>query len=404
MLRSNRAPHPGGSTPGDVRLLTRKGSIGPANLRVAVAVADLPAIPLIDGEVVVEDGRRFELAALQAALKAATAGSSNVLISVSGRNLADLRSSNARPKPPARGRPGPIKYSAHFEDDGAVVLRHACDMSLEGIVSKRQDAPYRSGRSETFIKTKCANAQEFVVGGYSPSRVLPRAIGALVVGYYDDGQLIYAGRIGTGYTRTVARDLWKRLHPLEIDNRRSIEFHAQKLAAATCAGSSRRGLSIAFPRMDHGRPGASGGVQGRTRGQATTGRRSGAAGHDRCQGKRYSKTASRAAAETAKAMTKKTKPPKECTKRESAQRPQDIVKPPGQGVERRRCALHPSDRVYWVDVSVTKQDLADYYRSVWDLAPTSSIVRSRWCGVRMAPGPMLPEAASPGSPSKIFTP
>ncbi len=111
---------------------------------------------------------------------------------------------------------GPIKYSEHFEDEGPAVLRHACELALEGIVSKRMDAPYRSGRSDTFIKTKCSNAQELVVGGYSPSTVRPRAIGALVVGYYDHGRLIYAGRVGTGYTQSLARDLWKRLHPLEI--------------------------------------------------------------------------------------------------------------------------------------------------------------------------------------------
>src|SRR5207247_1348042 len=114
-----------------------------------------------------------------------------------------------------RGKGGAVTYSEHFEDEGPAVLRHACQMGLEGIVSKRADAPYRSGRSDSFIKTKCSNAQELVVGGYSPSTVLPRAIGALAVGYYDDGRLVYAGRVGTGYTRALARDLWRRLHPLE---------------------------------------------------------------------------------------------------------------------------------------------------------------------------------------------
>jgi bifunctional non-homologous end joining protein LigD len=51
-------------------------------------------------------------------------------------------------------------------------------------------------------------AQELVVGGYSPSTAMPKAIGALVVGYYDNGKLVYAGRIGTGYTHATARDLW----------------------------------------------------------------------------------------------------------------------------------------------------------------------------------------------------
>src|SRR5262249_44622815 len=70
---------------------------------------------------------------------------------------------------------------------------------------------------EAFIKTKCSNAQELVVGGYSPSTAMPRAIGALAVGYYDGGALVYAGRIGTGYTHATARDLWQRLHAIESD-------------------------------------------------------------------------------------------------------------------------------------------------------------------------------------------
>ena len=111
---------------------------------------------------------------------------------------------------------GAIRYSEHFAEDGQLVWEQACQMGLEGIVSKRADAPYRPGRSDTFLKIKCANAQEFVVGGYSPSTVMPRVIGALVAGYYRDGKLIYSGRVGTGYTHTVAKDLWKRLHPLEI--------------------------------------------------------------------------------------------------------------------------------------------------------------------------------------------
>ena len=109
-----------------------------------------------------------------------------------------------------------IRFSEHFRENGAHMLAKCCGMGLEGIVSKKLDEPYRSGRSEAFVKVKCSNAQELVVGGYAPSNVTPNAIGALVVGTYDQGKLHYAGRVGTGYTQAVARDLWKRLHPLEI--------------------------------------------------------------------------------------------------------------------------------------------------------------------------------------------
>ena len=114
-------------------------------------------------------------------------------------------------------RTGPIRYAEHFDEDGPVIFKHACDMNLEGIVSKLRDAPYRSGRSENFVKTKCHNAQEFVVAGFSPSNAMPNAVGALTVAFHDDGKLRYAGRVGTGYTRKIARDLWKRLEPLRID-------------------------------------------------------------------------------------------------------------------------------------------------------------------------------------------
>ena len=111
----------------------------------------------------------------------------------------------------------PIRYTEQFEEDGGLILKHACGMELEGVVSKRRDAPYRSGRSENFIKSKCHNRQEFVVAGFSPSTAMPRAVGALTVAFHEDGKLRYAGRVGTGYTHKTARDLWKRLEALRTD-------------------------------------------------------------------------------------------------------------------------------------------------------------------------------------------
>src|SRR6202040_3324476 len=109
----------------------------------------------------------------------------------------------------AAGKNGRIRYTAHFgEDDGQVILKHACKLGLEGVVSKLRDAPYRSGRSENFIKSKCHNAQEFVVVGFTPSTAMAKAVGALTVAFHDDGDLRYAGRVGTGFTRKTARDLW----------------------------------------------------------------------------------------------------------------------------------------------------------------------------------------------------
>ena len=73
-------------------------------------------------------------------------------------------------------------------------------LGLEGIISKRADAPYHSGRGHDWLKTKCSDRQEFVVAGFAPSTADAHAVGALVLGVYDHGELKYAGRTGTGFT------------------------------------------------------------------------------------------------------------------------------------------------------------------------------------------------------------
>jgi bifunctional non-homologous end joining protein LigD len=361
-----------GQDHGKVRLLTRKGLDWTSKFpNIAAAVAKLPArSALIDGEIVIEDETGISsFSGLQAALKAGERDRFVYyvfdLLHLDGRDLTNLPLIERKAELArliGKGR-GPIKYSEHFEDDGPAVLGHACDLSLEGIVSKHKDAPYRSGRSETFIKTKCANAQEFVVGGYSPSTVLPRAIGALVVGYYDHGRLIYAGRIGTGYTQAVARDLWKRLHPLEIDEppfdqipraearRRDVRWIEPKMVIeAHFRGWTADGLvrQAAFKGVREDKPPRE---VFREMPAVTDAK----AGH-------MSKP--RIAAKAAKTMTKtsRTKP-----------RPSARKTPSGSHAKAWKDGdvrfTHP-DRVYWVDVGITKQDLADYYRSTWDwMAP-----------------------------------
>ncbi len=117
------------------------------------------------------------------------------------------------------GKSDIIRYTDDAGESGPAILRHACEMGLEGIISKRRNAPYRSGRTDNFIKTKCRGEQEFVVAGYVPATALPRAIGALIVAVHEDGELRYAGRVGTGYTQKMAQDLFKRLSPLRVDKR-----------------------------------------------------------------------------------------------------------------------------------------------------------------------------------------
>ena len=76
-----------------------------------------------------------------------------------------------------------VRFSDHFSEPGKIMLEHACRMGLEGVVSKRADAPYRSGRGPTWVKSKCTARQEFVIGGYLPSDKTGRGLRSLLVGY-----------------------------------------------------------------------------------------------------------------------------------------------------------------------------------------------------------------------------
>ena len=107
-----------------------------------------------------------------------------------------------------------LRYSDHFSVDGAEMHRQACAKGLEGIVSKRADAPYLSGRQKTWLKVKCALRQEFIVIGYSAAKAGGRALGALYLGYRKDRALVYAGKVGTGFTMKSAREIADRLGSL----------------------------------------------------------------------------------------------------------------------------------------------------------------------------------------------
>src|SRR5690606_10508888 len=111
---------------------------------------------------------------------------------------------------------GLIRFSSHFEESGTMVLRHACRLSLEGIVSKLAQSPYRSGRGKDWVKSKCSARQEFVIAGYVPSTVSRKAIGSLVLGVFEDGKLEHVGRVGTGFSAAVAEDLFARLEPMRL--------------------------------------------------------------------------------------------------------------------------------------------------------------------------------------------
>jgi bifunctional non-homologous end joining protein LigD len=107
-----------------------------------------------------------------------------------------------------------LRLSEHIETGGAELLREACKLQAEGIVSKRAAAKYSSGRTIDWIKTKCLHEQEFVVGGYTLPANGIRGVGALLVGYFEENKLIYAGRTGTGFTQKIHQILRDKLESL----------------------------------------------------------------------------------------------------------------------------------------------------------------------------------------------
>jgi bifunctional non-homologous end joining protein LigD len=112
-------------------------------------------------------------------------------------------------------RPHPLRYTAHRNGEGEALFAAACARGWEGVIAKRADAPYVPGRSRDWLKFKCSAGQELVVGGFTEPTRSRVGLGALVVGYYQGGDLVYAGKVGTGFTQAALRELRRRLDALE---------------------------------------------------------------------------------------------------------------------------------------------------------------------------------------------
>jgi bifunctional non-homologous end joining protein LigD len=109
----------------------------------------------------------------------------------------------------------PLRFTAHRNCDGERFLEEACRRGWEGLVAKRADAPYVGGRSRDWLKLKCSNRQEMVVGGFTDPRGTRVGFGALLLGHHDGDRLVYAGKVGTGYDTATLRELRSRLDALE---------------------------------------------------------------------------------------------------------------------------------------------------------------------------------------------
>jgi bifunctional non-homologous end joining protein LigD len=108
----------------------------------------------------------------------------------------------------------PLRYTPHRNRAGEAYFREACEKGWEGVIAKRAAAPYCHGRSRDWLKFKCAKGQELVIGGFTEPKGSRVGFGALLVGYYADGELRYAGKVGTGYNDAFLKEFRKRLEAL----------------------------------------------------------------------------------------------------------------------------------------------------------------------------------------------
>lgn len=185
---------------------------------------------VVDGEVVAFEGRRTSFARLQGRLgltdpDAARATGIPVfyyifdVLHLDGHTTLDVPLTwRKRLLREALRFDGPLRFTTHRVRAGEVAYRRACERGDEGVIAKRADSRYEGRRSANWLKFKCVRDQEFVIGGYTAPRGSRVGLGALLVGYHDDGDLVYAGKVGTGFDDETLRALRKRLGAAEQDH------------------------------------------------------------------------------------------------------------------------------------------------------------------------------------------
>ena len=209
----------------EVKAFTRNGHDWSERFaRLCMMVASLPCKnAVIDGELVVNTEKgisRFQL--LQNALDA----NAQQDLTYYGFDLLVIDNTNLCPAPlverkeilknlvTAMPEQDKMLYSDHIIGNGPDVFKQSCGLSLEGIISKRSDSAYSSGRSKSWLKSKCLKRQEMVIGGFVKPKLASRGVGALLLGTYDKGELVFAGKVGTGFTDKSGTALRKKLDTL----------------------------------------------------------------------------------------------------------------------------------------------------------------------------------------------
>ncbi|HTV17048.1 MAG TPA: DNA ligase D, partial [Polyangiaceae bacterium] len=210
---------------GHAQLLSRRGHDWTTRLpSVASALGSLPLTSgLLDGEVVVLDDKGVsdfqrlqnsmeagrDVGCVYFAFDAPFLGGYDVRGLPLSERKALLRSVFEK------SRNERVRFGDHVQGGGPAFFERACALGLEGIVSKRADGKYASGRGRSWLKVKCLQQQEFVVGGYTDPAGSRKGLGALLVGVREEGELRYAGKVGTGFTQASLAELLQRLAPLQ---------------------------------------------------------------------------------------------------------------------------------------------------------------------------------------------
>jgi bifunctional non-homologous end joining protein LigD len=333
---------------GDVTLTTRANNDWTAKFKELAALLAKLGVhnALIDGEVVHSSGTgAMSFHALQNAL---STGKKNDLhyyaFDLLFLNGEDMRSRPLLERKAALKRilskaPKHIHYSDHFAEPGAKVLNHACHIALEGIVSKRADAAYHSGRDELWLKSKCIKEQEVVIGGFTMQPKHPNFLGALLMGYYEKGDFIFAGKVGTGFTNQEGRDLLKKLKKIE----------QKQSPFKTVPSASRRGALFVKPQLVAHVNFSEWTPDGHMR-------------HPSFQGQREDKPAREVVREKPKA------PPlvKGSSMKKSANKsaPVKIAKSKNEKIDIAGITISHPNKVLYPDSKITKLDVAQYYEKI----------------------------------------
>ena len=214
----------------EVRLESRTGKdLTSTYPEITAAVAAQRARSLVlDGEVCAFDGEQTSFSRLQQRLGVSRPSPALVaaypvvfcvfdLLEVDGEDLTDRPLTERRARLLKAVRPAAaLLLTEAWRDDSQRRFAEACRRRWEGLIAKRADAPYIAARSNFWLKLKCAWEQEFVIGGYTDPAGSRTDFGALLVGYYENGRLRYAGKVGTGFSNATLRELGAKLRQLEI--------------------------------------------------------------------------------------------------------------------------------------------------------------------------------------------